>query len=904
MKIRHFYTSLITLLILSTIIIVTSKITVNAFCSTANNTWCCELGSGWTDTGYNHCPETDPYEISDGSQCNYKCDAGGTVCHNGCVYFKNPSAECPTPTPKPVAVSCGNTGCNAPNYCVSGSSCVSNKCLKNCPSGQHRVGDCTCVPDGNNPQGDFYQPNCDSNFKITGWAGDRDNINAPVQVEIWTSIPPTGAGQLLATVTANQKAWYEVCIALGGSAASCAACSGAGGAQCNHYYSYTIPESFRDNQAHNFRVKIKNLPGTGGNDITIPSATLPALQLNCPIHNKPPTCSQLTLSSSTATKGDTITVTANVSDPNNNQNGVAFWWAPLQTSGNYCGPVWTKLGDGIPNASRTSYAYTFYTSSITGYGNFQIAANVTDAGAPALTCTGNSSCNGSTPASCCNTSLTTCGPNCNKLLTITPGCNYAFAMTATSVCGLTQYSMNFNINSTASTHSANPAYTSNTLIQDATSPTLTNCVWYSPLYNSGSCKVNNNNSFQWRHIWRDCVIVYGSEFCSSSCSKEIPVSSTGYVIPSCSELNATFSPATFEIGVTSNKIILSRDNNPFPTSHLSSQKPESFSNGFSCDYDNNSTYSKCNVDSTASSPVSFTHTWNEVSNTCSSLIQSGCKQTFSVNAESLESFFTTEKGNFYLGQTNFENSLNLKHFGTDSKLATYVFSTKAMDSIVISGSPKKCNSDIPTICSKNNQYINADYKDNNIAPSIGWPEYFKGLLNETPNAYKKIDAITTVLNVNAYEDKDIVEFSTTNPVTVASGQTCNKKNIFIINGNLEINPNLLVSNTGACTFIVAGKTTIKTGNPVKNPLTADEVHAFIITKDFETQADSNQFVLTGGLSTTGTTILNRNINKPGAILGDTPSEKFVYDGARYIYSYKAMTAGATELKIREVGTAN
>lgn len=83
-------------------------------------------------------------------------------------------------------------------------------------------------------------PNSSSNV-VTGWACDPNNWNATIQVHVYRDGPPGGGGTYIGETTANQFRQDLV---------NANVCGGTG----NHGFTFVIPETMRDNAAHNYYV--------------------------------------------------------------------------------------------------------------------------------------------------------------------------------------------------------------------------------------------------------------------------------------------------------------------------------------------------------------------------------------------------------------------------------------------------------------------------------------------------------------------------------------------------------------------------------------------------------------------------------------------------------------------------
>ena len=148
--------------------------------------------------------------------------------------------------------------------------------------------------------------------------------------------------------------------------------------------------------------------------------------------------------------------------------------------------------------------------------------------------------------------------------------------------------------------------------------------------------------------------------------------------------------------------------------------------------------------------------------------------------------------------------------------------------------------------------------------------------------------------------------------------TCDTKTIFLITGNLNINPEFnlteptagaqaiktVPSNINGCLFIVKNKTTVTAGSkkipPASNQAAYDLVKAFIITDSFESSADAdnNGLQIRGGVITNQNNSFKRDI---GIVLNQTaPSEIFRYDGGRYIYVFGKILTNTIDFNVREV----
>ncbi|MBX7236221.1 MAG: VWA domain-containing protein [Caldilineales bacterium] len=118
----------------------------------------------------------------------------------------------------------------------------------------------TLTPTPTNPAiGAIDNPSCDA---ITGWAGDKDDPNRPVEVHLYAN-GPYDSGTFIGAVVADLPRESAVCNALGG--VNCGVCP-ADQPQCKHGFAFTaIPAWLQDGHPHAIYAYGLNLPGTAGN---------------------------------------------------------------------------------------------------------------------------------------------------------------------------------------------------------------------------------------------------------------------------------------------------------------------------------------------------------------------------------------------------------------------------------------------------------------------------------------------------------------------------------------------------------------------------------------------------------------------------------------------------------------
>lgn len=141
---------------------------------------------------------------------------------------------------------------------------------------------------------------------------------------------------------------------------------------------------------------------------------------------------------------------------------------------------------------------------------------------------------------------------------------------------------------------------------------------------------------------------------------------------------------------------------------------------------------------------------------------------------------------------------------------------------------------------------------------------------------------------------------------------CNSKTIFLVDGNLTINPNLIAEGyENGCMFIVSGTTTILAGSGAGSTdfpanTAYDQVDGYFVTKSFQTMNDPSGdglFVKGGVVETEDNpdpATLAMNLNRDLGIIRNrfSPSEIIEYD-SRYLYIYGDLLTYVYGYNIRE-----
>lgn len=438
----------------------------------------------------------------------------------------------------------------------------------------------------------------------------------------------------------------------------------------------------------------------------------------------------------------------------------------------------------------------------------------------------------------CETTIGACS-DCKASFTIQPDCTN-ITMSATSSC---------NELSLSSSISKSTRYNDIVDSFDKSEDFIEPCTWANGKLN-GTCKIKQTGSFKWTRSWTETI-----DGASRSCNKALTVN-TSKITLSCGAFNGSW-PTNFTWGEQTD-ITLNYSTVPGQTIDANSVS-NTVESGLNCTIPivagNNRTFS---CTSTTFTPK-LTHKWTE-QNDCGFKLP--CSTTFDKSTTTPPvGFFVTTKGNYFSGlgvtQSAFPKS--------GKSLAGYVFSSNKINS---SDPFNSCSSN-GLLCSEKDKSITENYPDKNIVSPKTWYEQIAGSVRGLPITNYQLGNYTL-------------------PIT-----QCASRTIYLIEGSLTINKDFTIidKKNHACIFIVNGKTTI--AKDVEN------VEAFIITTDFTTASGTSPFLLKGGLITTGSTQLLRNINTESKVFPNDPSETFEYEGARYLHLFKEFFSESLNLQIRE-----
>lgn len=276
----------------------------------------------------------------------------------------------------------------------------------------------------------------------------------------------------------------------------------------------------------------------------------------------------------------------------------------------------------------------------------------------------------------------------------------------------------------------------------------------------------------------------------------------------------------------------------------------------------------------------------------------------------------TVGGNTYSNNFNQMNLNKVNQSNSNRIQHTFISGTNSIEGISAYLSTnlflKKSSGGLPPRSSKNNFDL-ANYQDGNkeYRPGFAWFVYLEQYLTNTTSDVVKL----TNPNVSVTSVSDIPGTDANKVNIIMLGDTafsidnCDRKTIFVIDGDLQIEPDLVVTNNNyGCLFVVRGKTTVTAGNNLGStnipPLTNyDQLHAYFITGLFETTPDSSGdgLYVWGGVvetadSPTGKIGFNRDI---GITRNEfSPSEVIEYD-PRYLYIYGDLLSYSFGYNIRE-----
>ncbi len=483
-----------------------------------------------------------------------------------------------------------------------------------------------------------------------------------------------------------------------------------------------------------------------------------------------------------------------------------------------------------------------------------------------------------------------------------PLCNYSFSMSYNEACNIAS----FRVSELPETHRNSS--------NEITGPV--NCNNWNG--NSKDCEVTGSASITWTHKWQDCKEINGNTYCSATCSKP-ETFNTNQIVISCSEVSSV-TPHSLtwgeENGVNinysdrSNSMVRASSENLTINVNPGATRPlftKLFSSG------NISSYNFNVIGPTYPSQINGNLSWTQESISCPNIVKNNCTGSFNLLGDPPASYLKTSGGDVYIGgnlhQYRFPTIGSQETFSTYSYGSASPFTNEKSilfdkNSIVYSCfSAALNNAPRSPFCSSKDYLITVPYEDTN-SPSLyrgasSWFDYVY-LKTEFLPEFSIADSTTFTSN---YQDNKIIFID--GNFTVPLNSQCRTKNIFLINGDLILNPDFLLANSeAACLFVVKGSTTIPNYPSVRPAQTPDTIQAFVITGGFASESrltGDNVLKIRGGLITEQANSLKRNINNQNGLVLNNASEIIEYEGARYIKAFKNVLSAPTELSIREVG---
>jgi hypothetical protein len=304
--------------------------------------------------------------------------------------------------------------------------------------------------------------------------------------------------------------------------------------------------------------------------------------------------------------------------------------------------------------------------------------------------------------------------------------------------------------------------------------------------------------------------------------------------------------------------------------------------------------------------------WKTTDKTCSAVVNNLCSWSNTLTAINRPSFMKTTNGFSYIRTLNNQPYFNVSTPDHDH-FSTNIFGSNNANAI---DQNPPCNG--TAIHCTESKYLLLGYADSNsVSNPTTWYAYLKGKI--AANLNTNFVDWGGAKNLGAVMGSSSLSDTAVNVINVdgdfsATGQ-CHGANIFLINGSLNITPDLSIVNTttDACLFIVRNTTSVLkstkssrvcTGNHIdytENAIPRDDVRAYIITSNFTTSKSEVQLFVKGGVITnTFTGGLNRNVNSDSCLLPYLPSEIVDYEGARYIKAFRDILGDSAMTSIREI----
>lgn len=321
-------------------------------------------------------------------------------------------------------------------------------------------------------------------------------------------------------------------------------------------------------------------------------------------------------------------------------------------------------------------------------------------------------------------------------------------------------------------------------------------------------------------------------------------------------------------------------------------------------------YVLCNIENKGNTNNPTLSTWTHQYQLCDGTLCSPiCSATKDFQVWPYPGILRTINGDTYIGKdTSSEPVIEQVRYNkyyevnSDLKYSTFTFGTES------SSLTKHLPSEIQILSSKGSKSILKGYQDGNSYPNY-YDRFATKLLQDGRLNLKTISNSTNLNDsyfVSLRNEQDannkvqLINVTNSSTLTITNS-TCRTKTIFLIDGNLILNPHFNISGDNACLFIVRGSAIIDiVGNQ-------DQIKAFILTEKFITTNSKVELNLKGGIISK-TNELNRNINidviQANSINKSKASEFLNFEGARYMRHFKDYLPNPFYVSIKEIQYIN
>lgn len=314
----------------------------------------------------------------------------------------------------------------------------------------------------------------------------------------------------------------------------------------------------------------------------------------------------------------------------------------------------------------------------------------------------------------------------------------------------------------------------------------------------------------------------------------------------------------------------------------------------------------CNIINKGNAAKPSQITWTHIYRNCNGAKCSpNCEESIDFNVWPYPGLIRTDYGDVYIGNPN--SSINPQinqiryqnYFQTNNNLYFSRFNFGTELSNLIQHRPSDAN-----ILSNKNKTL-VGYQDYNHYEN--YFDRFAGRILNDSNISRvetiNSNTVLTSVDFNRYESNDIqlVNVQNERNIEIAAGVVCKSKTVFLISGNLTINPNFNLNGDNGCLFIV------KKDTYINKTSSADVINAFFLTDRFITAETDGNLTIKGGVIA-----INSNFNKnhnlytslASNINRSVASETINYEGARYIKHFAGYLPDPFFLSLKEIQYIN